>query len=142
MTKMEELLKQQQEIVAAIEAEFERGREAAAKGEADAQYNLGVMHYKGQGVKQNYQKAMNCFKLAAEQDNESAQIHLGAMYYRGEGTEQDYAEAMHWYNLAAEKGTCSREVENRVYVRQRARHKTRLPGGATLVQVGCAAGGR
>lgn len=92
---MEELLKQQQEIVAAIEAEYERSREAAAKGEADAQYNLGVMYYKGQGAKQNFKEAMSCFKLAAEQGNESAQINLGTMYYRGEGEVQDYVQAMH-----------------------------------------------
>ena len=45
MTKMEELLKQQQDIVAAIAAEFKRGVEEAAKGMADAQYNLAVMHH-------------------------------------------------------------------------------------------------
>ena len=47
MSRMDELLQQQEEIVAAIKIEYARVMEAAAKGEADAQYNLGVLHYKG-----------------------------------------------------------------------------------------------
>ena len=82
MSKMEELLKQQEEIVAAIKAEYESGIEAAAKGEADAQYNLGVLHYKGQGVKKNPQEAMRLFKAAAEQGHTDAQRNLGLMFYQ------------------------------------------------------------
>ena len=65
MSRMEELLKQQHDIALAIEAEFTRGRDAAAKGEAEAQYNLGVMYQKGQGVAKNEAGAMRCYKLSA-----------------------------------------------------------------------------
>jgi hypothetical protein len=54
MSKMEELLKQQHDIVVAIGAEYKRSRDAAAQGEALAQYSLGVLYYKGQGVQQNF----------------------------------------------------------------------------------------
>ncbi len=101
MSRMDELLQQQEEIVAAIKIEYARGIEAAAKGEADAQYNLGVLHYKGQGVKQDYQEAMRLFKAAAAQQNMDAQLNLGLMFYQGQGGQQDYVEAMRWYVLAA-----------------------------------------
>ena len=44
MSRMEELLKQKKDIIAAIEAEYKKGLEAAAQGQAEAQYNLGVMY--------------------------------------------------------------------------------------------------
>ena len=40
----------------------------AEKGFAQAQYNLGVMYEKGNGVKQNHRKAKKWFSLAADQD--------------------------------------------------------------------------
>ena len=40
----------------------------AKKGFAQAQYNLGVMYEKGNGVKQNHRKAKKWFSLAADQD--------------------------------------------------------------------------
>ena len=85
MSKMEERLKQQHDIMLAIEAEYKRSREAAAQGEALAQYNLGVIYYKGQGVQQNFAEASRYFKLAAEQGNGDAQIDLGTMYEHGHG---------------------------------------------------------
>ena len=104
MTRMEELLKQQEEIVAAIAAEYKRGQESAAKGESEAQYNLAVMYHKGQGVAQNFAEAVTCYKLAAEQGNADAQYNLGDMTEKGQGTAQDYAEAVHWLQLAAAQG--------------------------------------
>ena len=39
----------------------------AKQGDADAQYNLGIMYDKGQGVPQNYKTAVKWWKRAAEQ---------------------------------------------------------------------------
>jgi TPR repeat protein len=39
----------------------------AQKGDADAQFNLGVIYYNGQGVPQDDQKAYQWFSLAATQ---------------------------------------------------------------------------
>jgi TPR repeat protein len=47
MTRIEELILQRKAIDAEIEAEYKREHEAAAKGEADAQFNLGIIYYKG-----------------------------------------------------------------------------------------------
>ena len=41
-------------------------RGAAETGDADAQYNLGVMHYQGEGVAQDPKQAATWFRRAAE----------------------------------------------------------------------------
>jgi uncharacterized protein len=79
-------------------------RPLAEQGGAEAQYNLGIMYYDGDGVPQNYAEAIKWHRLAAEQGDAGAQYGLGLMYDLGRGTPQDYAEALKWYRLAAERG--------------------------------------
>ena len=76
----------------------------AEQGDADAQYNLGEMYYFGTGVPQDYQTALEWFKLAAEQGHADAQYILGVLYHNGEGVLQDYKVALKWLKLAAEQG--------------------------------------
>ena len=54
MTKLEELLKQQTELTAAIALEVKKSEEAAIKGDSEAQFAVAVIHYKGQGVKKKF----------------------------------------------------------------------------------------
>ena len=79
-------------------------RPLAQQGDADAQYNLGTMYRKGDGVLQDYQEALKWYRLAAEQGYPSAQYNLGSKYRKGEGILQDYKEAVKWYRLSAEQG--------------------------------------
>jgi len=72
-----------------------------------AQFNLGFMYRKGQGVKQNYTKALAYYQLASDQGNADAQSTLGFMYNNGQGVEQNYAKAVEYYQLAADQG-CAR----------------------------------
>ena len=55
----------------------------AKKGDAKAQYNLGVMYVNGRGVQQDYKEAVKWYRLAAEQRNEEAQVKLAIMYDKG-----------------------------------------------------------
>ena len=61
----------------------------AEQGDADAQYNLGLMYDNGQGVPQNYKTAVKWYSLAAEQGDADAQYNLGWMYRNGQGVPQD-----------------------------------------------------
>ena len=79
-------------------------RPLAEKGDADAQFNLGVMYSKGQGVPQDYKTAVKWYTLAAEQGVASAQTNLGHIYDKGQGVPQDYKTALKWFTLAAEQG--------------------------------------
>jgi TPR repeat protein len=85
---------------------------AAAQGNADAQFNLGLMYSIGQGVAQNYAEAAKLFHLAAVQGNADAQFNLGIMYDTGKGVAQDYVRAHMWLNLGAASGDAS-NVKNR-----------------------------
>ena len=76
----------------------------AVRGDARAQYNLGIMYDKGDGVPQDYAKAARWQRMAAEQGLPHAQYILGWMYRKGEGVQQDYAEAVRWYRMAADQG--------------------------------------
>jgi len=76
----------------------------AEKGDALAQFNLGLMYRKGEGVPQDYKTAVKWYTLAAEQGHADAQFTLGLMYALGQGVLQDYKTAVEWYTLAAEQG--------------------------------------
>ena len=98
-------------------ADFQKGLDAANKGDfaaalrewkplaeqgnARAQYNLGRMYRRGDGVPKNYEIAVKWYRLAADQGNARAQNYLGLMYYKGRGVSQDYKMAVKWYKLAA-----------------------------------------
>ncbi len=83
---------------------FHEWRLLAKDGLAAAQYNLGVMYQKGQGVPQDYKTAVKWYRLAAEQGYACAQYNLGVMYQKGLGVPQNYKTAVKWYRLAAEQG--------------------------------------
>ena len=76
----------------------------AEQGDAEAQYNLGVSYYNGEGVAQDYAEAVKWWRKAAEQGYADAQYNLGLSYYTGLGVAQDYAEAVKWWRKAAEQG--------------------------------------
>jgi TPR repeat protein len=80
-------------------------RPLAEHGNAIAQYNLGVMYYKGEGVPQSYPHAVSWYRHAAWQGDASAQLELGLMCYKGQGTLQNYAEALTWFPKAADQGS-------------------------------------
>lgn len=52
--------------------DFEEMLEAASQGEAYAQYNLGLMYYRGQGAPVNYVTAYAWWNIASASGNESA----------------------------------------------------------------------
>lgn len=91
---------QRGDYVAAL-SEF---RPLAAEGHAEAQFYLGYMYGKGQGVAQDYGEAANWYRKAAEQGFAKAQLFLGFMYAEGQGVPQDNVPAHLWFNLAARQG--------------------------------------
>ncbi len=57
----------------------------AQAGDAEAQFNLGVMYDRGQGVPQDDVQAAEWYRKAAEQGHAGAQHNLGSAYYDGRG---------------------------------------------------------
>jgi TPR repeat protein len=76
----------------------------ADRGVAIAQFSLGLMYRKGDGVPQDYAEAVRRFRLAADQGVAIAQFNLGLMYANGQGVLQDNVMAHMWYNIASANG--------------------------------------
>jgi uncharacterized protein len=52
----------------------------------------------------DYQKAVEYFKLSANQENQFAQYNLATMYENGHGVEEDLVKAKEYYQLSANQG--------------------------------------
>ena len=83
----------------------------AEQGDADAQYNLGVLYDNDQGVSPDYNEAAKWYRKAAEQGHEKAQYNLGVLYDLGRGVRQDCSEAAKWYRKAAKQGNASAQCD-------------------------------
>src|SRR3972149_9665269 len=62
----------------------------AEPGDADAQFNLGFMYYRGEGAPRDFKEAAKWFQKAAEQGFTAGQNRIGLMYEKGKGVPQDY----------------------------------------------------
>ncbi|HWP67695.1 MAG TPA: tetratricopeptide repeat protein [Rectinemataceae bacterium] len=76
---------------------------SAEKGNADAQCNLGVIYFTGEGAPQNIPEAIRLFTAAAERKNLDAQRNLGWIYRHTEGY-LDPKKAAKFYDMAARQG--------------------------------------
>ena len=97
-------------------------RKSAEQGDADAQiwlkangysleasaeemYNNGEYYYFGTGdYPQDYDKAVEWTRKAADMGHIRAQFRMGKCYEKGQGVPQDYVNAVEWYRKAAEQG--------------------------------------
>jgi localization factor PodJL len=79
-------------------------REAAASGNARAQYAIALRYAQGEGTAQDLTEAVHWLERAASAGLAPAQYRLGAMYERGQGVAKDMGKARSWYEAAAQKG--------------------------------------
>lgn len=86
------------------EANYNRCRQDAELGDAMAQYFVGQMYRKGDGVEKNSEQALSWYRKAAEQGNRPALYNLGWMYDSGEDVPKDLEKALFWYEKAAQQG--------------------------------------
>jgi TPR repeat protein len=76
----------------------------AARGEAEALFQLGVCYYDGKGVPQSNERAVELYTQAAAQGHADAQYNLGTLYRDGQGVPQSYERAAELWQQAAAKG--------------------------------------
>src|SRR6478752_3291217 len=76
----------------------------ATDGNAQAQYEVGLLFHAGHGVQQDDSAAATWFKKAADQGLAGAQLNLGLLYDGGDGVPQSYPQAAGWYRKAALQG--------------------------------------
>ncbi len=86
------------------ESAFQQLEPEAKRGNAEAQYHLGVMYDAGQGVPQNAGKALRWYLNAAELGHKQAQYNAAVMYNEGRGTAPNPTLALQWFSKAAQQG--------------------------------------
>jgi hypothetical protein len=94
----------QVKLVSSDEEHFELARGWADKGKAWARASLGARYILGQGVEQSYEKAIEYYTLAIQQDDPNAMFDLSCMYYEGEGIAKSFEKALELYTQAATHG--------------------------------------
>ncbi|MCG8325056.1 MAG: hypothetical protein MI673_06025, partial [Thiotrichales bacterium] len=87
-----------------LEENAKQIQKLAEQGDAKAQSHLGYLHYVGEGVPQDYAKAVSWYRKAATQGDRDAQYNLAVAYAFGEGIAQDLKQASIWYRRAAQQG--------------------------------------
>ena len=73
----------------------------AEKGDADAQYAVGMMYYSGRQVSQDKALAAVWFEKAAKQGHRDAQYFLSLIYGLGDGVARNTPAAVRWCCAAA-----------------------------------------
>jgi uncharacterized protein len=76
----------------------------AQKGDPRSQNTLALMYENGKGVAQNYTKAVQWYRQAANQGFAEAQFNVGRMFAAGNGVDKNDLEAMSWFRRAAQQG--------------------------------------
>ncbi|MGH6819475.1 MAG: hypothetical protein ACREDU_01265, partial [Methylocella sp.] len=79
-------------------------REAAARGDATAQFIVASRYLDGQNVAQDFTKAAYWYQEAASRGLAPAQYRIATLFERGKGVPQDVAAALLWYERAADAG--------------------------------------
>lgn len=79
-------------------------RPLAERGDAVAQYRLGLMLDFGQGVRTDPEGAAKWMRLAADQGDSDAQFALGRMYQLGRGVPFNPAQGWWWLRQSANQG--------------------------------------
>ncbi len=79
-------------------------RQAAAGGNASAQFIIASRYLEGRKVGRDHKRAAQWYLRAAQGGLAAAQYRIGTLYERGSGVAQDRVQAMSWYAKAANKG--------------------------------------
>lgn len=76
----------------------------ASAGQIEAQYRLGVMYARGEGVRASGREAAQWYEKAAQAGHEAACYHLAVLCCGADGVKKDLSKALYWYERAAGKG--------------------------------------
>ncbi|NNG13011.1 MAG: sel1 repeat family protein [Halobacteria archaeon] len=86
------------------QAAYKEWMPLAELGDAEAQFNIGVLFDEGAGVDQDLVASADWYRRAGEQGFMDAQTNLGIMYYHGQGVDRNHQEASKWFRMAADQG--------------------------------------
>jgi len=84
--------------------DFKSLKVLAEKGDVRAQYNLGAMYARGDGIPEDNKEAVKWWRKAAKEGDARSQFNLAVRYTYGKGVDRDAKEALRWYRKAAMQG--------------------------------------
>ncbi len=87
-----------------MDAALELYTQAANKGLAEAQYQLGKMYYLGESGSKDYSSSSMWFKRAARQRHAKAEYGLATCYMNGDGLPVNYDQALMYMKASALRG--------------------------------------
>ena len=73
--------------------------------------NLGTLYAIGNGVTQDFTKAIEWYQKAADAGNDEAMRNLGIVYTNGDGVSQNFTKAIEWYRKGADAGDTEAMVD-------------------------------
>ncbi len=85
-------------------------QDRAAKGDAEAELDLGRAYHLGKGVPKDYAKAADLYRKAAAQGKAKAMYNLGYIYLHAQGVPEDDAAAAQWIQKSADAGLPAGEL--------------------------------
>ena len=94
MTVESNMAEEEEEAGTPVVATTEMYVQAAEGGHYLAQYYLGKMYRDGDGVVQDYEKAVGWFEKASLSGYADAQFSLGVMYKQGDSVQQNNAKTL------------------------------------------------
>ena len=90
---------------------FQASLVKARSGQAQDQYEIGEMYFRGRGTKTNPVEALHWFLLAAKQGHKKAAYKAGYLYLHGAGIEPNPTLALTWLAMAAKAGYAAAQYE-------------------------------
>lgn len=85
-------------------ASYDHYQRAADAGNSGALAKIGSMYQKGEGVPQNYTKAVEAFNASSQLNDAKGHNGLAYMHYYGRGVPQNYSAALESFEAAALAG--------------------------------------
>ncbi len=76
-------------------------QKSAEQGNALAQFNLGQVYRKGDGIPVDMAAAASWFQKGADQNEPNSQFNLAIMYANGDGVPRDFVKAHMWWHIAS-----------------------------------------
>jgi len=87
-----------------ISQKFSYIQHAANGGNAQAQFDLGLMYAKGEEIKKDEREAFSWFHKAARNNNVEAKFYMGLSFAQGRGVRKEAHLARYWFKLAVKAG--------------------------------------
>ncbi len=84
-------------------------QKSTTQGFAGGYYALGIAYDLGQGLTQDYTKALQQYLKAT--DLSEAEVRIGLLYALGHGVKRDYSQADSWYRKAADAGSIEADID-------------------------------